>query len=424
MNTYVDKTKENKIQSAENSVSQKQIARRSLFQFKDNRPEAIAQRKLQETITNSALITQRKLITKDGEYDSFDKLPKMKKDNMELMVATNTQPTWFVENNKEIQKIGSDQGGQLVGPNVHIIGEDHSKSKWSEVKKKWGYTGKITYEDLSDSETVKSSETAYNLKTDKDRKPENILENLHAKNVVDLAVALYASKRLKAIYNNLMIYIKNKDDVNSAKMKESGSELRAEVTSQLSDFEFYWKNDYVKAGKTAEQKQKDQRTRAEKILILLIDTYAQVIVADIKLLMSNPIGIFTFRSETMIGELDKWINYSDTLSKNINMVIELLHGLIEEETKTADEYGMRLALDEQRNRIKSIDQNTSTQDVLDSASPLRENFMILRLREMGAPSIAVIGNAHKDNLKKNSPIPEDKYYDSYDDFVNKTTSKA
>jgi hypothetical protein len=53
MHTHADKTQENKSQSVANAISQKQSGGESTFQFVDNRPETIAQRKLQEMANNS-----------------------------------------------------------------------------------------------------------------------------------------------------------------------------------------------------------------------------------------------------------------------------------------------------------------------------------------------------------------------------------
>jgi hypothetical protein len=53
MNTNADKTQKNKSQSVANAVSHKQGSNKSTFQFVDNRPEALAQRKLQEIAHNS-----------------------------------------------------------------------------------------------------------------------------------------------------------------------------------------------------------------------------------------------------------------------------------------------------------------------------------------------------------------------------------
>ncbi len=53
MNTLADKTQENKSQTAAAETSQMQSGDESTFQFVDNRPEAVAQRKLQEMANSS-----------------------------------------------------------------------------------------------------------------------------------------------------------------------------------------------------------------------------------------------------------------------------------------------------------------------------------------------------------------------------------
>lgn len=58
MNTHTDKTQENKNKAVANAVSQKQSGGGSTFQFADNRPEAIAQRKLQEMGNNTQQVSQ------------------------------------------------------------------------------------------------------------------------------------------------------------------------------------------------------------------------------------------------------------------------------------------------------------------------------------------------------------------------------
>ena len=60
MNTHADKTQDNKSQSVANAISQKQSSGESTFQFVDNQPEAIAQRKLQEMANNSLRVMQLK----------------------------------------------------------------------------------------------------------------------------------------------------------------------------------------------------------------------------------------------------------------------------------------------------------------------------------------------------------------------------
>jgi hypothetical protein len=60
MNTHADKTQENKSQSVAANSSQMQSGDESSFQFVDNRPEAVAQRKLQEMANNSPRVSQLK----------------------------------------------------------------------------------------------------------------------------------------------------------------------------------------------------------------------------------------------------------------------------------------------------------------------------------------------------------------------------
>lgn len=71
MNTHADKTHENKSQSVANAVSQKKNSGESTFQFIDNRPEAMAQRKLLKLISNKTntepKIIQGVFIRKNGE---------------------------------------------------------------------------------------------------------------------------------------------------------------------------------------------------------------------------------------------------------------------------------------------------------------------------------------------------------------------
>jgi hypothetical protein len=60
MHTHADKIQENKSHSVANAVSQKHIGGESAFQFVDNRPEAIAQRKLQDIAINSHQVMRLK----------------------------------------------------------------------------------------------------------------------------------------------------------------------------------------------------------------------------------------------------------------------------------------------------------------------------------------------------------------------------
>jgi len=82
MNTYADKTQENKNQSVVNAASQKQSCSRSTFQFVDNRPEAVTQRKLQEMANNSPLAKQvAQLQAMADTHSAQHQQPIQKKEN-------------------------------------------------------------------------------------------------------------------------------------------------------------------------------------------------------------------------------------------------------------------------------------------------------------------------------------------------------
>ena len=58
MNTHAEKIQENKRQSVANSIVQKQSNSEHVFQYEDNRPEALRQHKLQEIANNSPQVKQ------------------------------------------------------------------------------------------------------------------------------------------------------------------------------------------------------------------------------------------------------------------------------------------------------------------------------------------------------------------------------
>ena len=82
MNTHADKTQENKSQSVANGESQMQNSGESTFQFVDNRPEAIAQRKLQEMANNGPQTKQvAQFQAMVDNYSAQQQQPIQKKEN-------------------------------------------------------------------------------------------------------------------------------------------------------------------------------------------------------------------------------------------------------------------------------------------------------------------------------------------------------
>ncbi len=82
MNTHADKTQENKSQSVANAVSQKKSVTESAFQFVDNRPEAITQRRLEEMANYSPQAKQAsQLQAMAVNHSAQQQQPIQKKEN-------------------------------------------------------------------------------------------------------------------------------------------------------------------------------------------------------------------------------------------------------------------------------------------------------------------------------------------------------
>jgi hypothetical protein len=77
MNTHVNKTQENKSQSAAEAVYQNRSGGESNFHFEDNRTEAITQRKLQEMADNSSRAMQLKVFQETSDKQMKTKQPHM-----------------------------------------------------------------------------------------------------------------------------------------------------------------------------------------------------------------------------------------------------------------------------------------------------------------------------------------------------------
>ncbi|MEM6814628.1 MAG: DUF4157 domain-containing protein [Bacteroidota bacterium] len=101
MQTHADKNQENKSKAVANTVSQKKSNNKSTFQFIDNRPEAVAQRKLQEIANNSPGAMQLKAI-----QDMANKSPQAKQVAQLQAMADNHS----AQHQQSIQKKGNKTG--------------------------------------------------------------------------------------------------------------------------------------------------------------------------------------------------------------------------------------------------------------------------------------------------------------------------
>jgi hypothetical protein len=99
MNTHADKTQEKTSQSAANAGSQKQGSEESLFQFVDNRPEAVTQRKLQEMANSSPQVSQLKAFQEMANSSPRAKQATQLQKMADNYTAQQQQPIQKKENN-------------------------------------------------------------------------------------------------------------------------------------------------------------------------------------------------------------------------------------------------------------------------------------------------------------------------------------
>jgi hypothetical protein len=118
MNTHADKTQEKKSQSVVNAVSQKQSGAESTFQFVDNRPEAVAQRKLQEMANNSTQVKQLKAL-----QEMANNSPQVQQ-KPQMQFKADTKSSSSRNNEKVVQRVlnGSDLTREQIGTKAKEYG--------------------------------------------------------------------------------------------------------------------------------------------------------------------------------------------------------------------------------------------------------------------------------------------------------------
>jgi len=135
MNTHSDKTSGNKDQVVANGMSQKSTGATSTFQFADNRPETIAQRKLQSMVNNNPEnIVQKKGIEEEellqGKFNSLQM--KAPEEEELLQGKFETVQKQGLEEEEPLQ--GKFNPVQMKGPEE----EEMLQGKFDPVQKKAG----------------------------------------------------------------------------------------------------------------------------------------------------------------------------------------------------------------------------------------------------------------------------------------------
>ena len=94
MNAHADKTQENKSQSSSSAVSQMSSSSESTFQFIDNRPETVAQRKIQEMVNNSLQVKQANQLQAIADnYSAKQQQPIQRRENT-TEESERAKPRW------------------------------------------------------------------------------------------------------------------------------------------------------------------------------------------------------------------------------------------------------------------------------------------------------------------------------------------
>ncbi len=113
MNIYVDKSQKNKSQSVVNSEAQRQSSGESTFQFVDNRPEAVVQRKLQEMANNGPRTMQLKA---SQNWDNEVIQPVLRNGG----ISSADLATWLSGNVDEIMSRRPDQLSTGTGETMRV----------------------------------------------------------------------------------------------------------------------------------------------------------------------------------------------------------------------------------------------------------------------------------------------------------------
>lgn len=105
MNAHADKTQENKSQSSSSAVSQMSSSSESTFQFIDNRPETVAQRKIQEMVNNSLQVKQANQLQAIADnYSAKQQQPIQRRENT-TEESERAKPRWG-KIHAEVEKSG------------------------------------------------------------------------------------------------------------------------------------------------------------------------------------------------------------------------------------------------------------------------------------------------------------------------------
>lgn len=455
MYEQVEKSKENKSQSVENKFSQKQSGGGSTFQFVNNRPEAIVQRKLQEMTNNSSQsqrefylqsntnlqgVLQRRIQVKGGAlYKNQAELPISMQTTPDLITKANADGTHLVRKTTDLTKRVNDQESEILSPNRHLIGEIHTQSKFTKAVANWGWGADKMAEsyqtstDVTDDITVENKNlrktgpfTAspyYHVKE---------LENLHPYIIQSLSMLRFRLEELKT-NTKLMACWAQKVVLNIDKNNKKEDFKKGEVvlSNQRKAALEEWN------GSIAPHFQSYKRACAERLLTergngnssgaLLHDMATAMsnvwdkMEKNIVVLSKKPYNIFDSWIEKYKNLNTREANFTNFITKAIDVWADELVKMTKAEAQTiAGDTQHDVAIETGWDNAKNA---TESKNAVKSIGSMREIFMEHNINtNLNKPGIVQIGAAHVNNLI--GKINDGKYHNSYDEFVTDTKTKT
>lgn len=451
MYEQVEKSKENKSQSVENKFSQRQSGGGSTFQFVDNRPEAIVQRKLQEMTNNSSQsqrefylqsntnlhgVLQRKIQVKGGAlYNNKTELPISMETTLDLTNKAEADGTYLVRKTADLTKRVNDQESEILSPHRHLIGEIHTQSKFTKAVANWGWGADKMAESYQTSTDVTDDITVENKNLRKTGPftanpyyQVKELENLHPYIIQSLSMLRFRLEELKENTGRMAGYAEKVAlNINKNNNKKAFKTGEAILSNQRKAALKEWK------GGVAPHFQSYKRACTERLLTERGNGNSSgALLHDMATAMSNVWDKMekniVVLSKKPYGILDSWIkkynnlktrkaNFTNFITKVIDVWADELVKMTKAEAQLVS--GGNLNDRTIENSWTNAKEANNAQTAVHSIGPMREIFMKNNINNnLNAPGIVQIGAGHVTNL--DGEINDGKYHDSYDDFVTDT----
>jgi len=414
MHTQADKSKENKNQSVAGTVSQKQNGT-STFQFIDNRPESVAQRKLQEMADraqNSAPVQMKLKVAGGATYNREEEISEMVDDASVIKGLLEHPDTYLVKTSGDIRKLANDEEIDILSPNKHIVGENHDDSKFGEITASWPGVPKMG----EGNYMVHETDLTLGKKQD-DSGKKTLEENMNSRGADTLPLENFHTAAQARLVAYLVI-------VNSHQYEKSETSNRYIKARARDILNAIWA--YLNVGVSAFMRGNDDATFGG-VFGGKFERKIEELYADMYDFLQKDEENKAAR-ETIDGLVQDTINPDELSTKQLTQIRNLIKGLIpkisailKESTKAQETKNSMIAettkidkfVGDQGNALRGKDM----QRALNTVNPARETYMKKQIGTLGKPGLVKVGRAHLAGLKT-LDVPDATYYDDYNDFYS------